>query len=361
MGFFVSMPNENNMNRISYLDATKAIGMYLVYYGHFIEKLYYAGASSVFDELKLIYAFHVPLFFFLAGIFWKPDQQALGKIFFSKFKTRMMPTLFFGILAIPLFLLLDKFSVAAVMDKAFAYLYGQPKLNWVTWFLVCLFTLEMLIALIAKTAPFTNKPKAFVYATALFIMGWLLAQNGDAISLQTGMVKNFWFINEAFSAGGFYLLGYCAKDWLLKPLNRLQDGVGTLLFGGLLLATFNLNQGPFTDKHAIVLMNASSHGNYLWFVINALLGIAFIIFLMRFLDIKFSVLDYIGKNTLIYLGLNGFCLFFIDVKVIYKIGFLPTDTWQANLYALVYVTAIMLLFVPVTWLIKKFVPKWLVP
>ena len=138
------------MKRIVYLDTAKAIGMYLVYYGHFIEKLYYAGSTSVFSELKLIYSFHVPLFFFLVGIFWKPDSSPFWLIFVKKFKTRIMPTLFFGIIAIPFFLFLDKFSVAEVFAKAMAYSQGQPKLNWVTWFLVCLFTLERLFPLLPE-------------------------------------------------------------------------------------------------------------------------------------------------------------------------------------------------------------------
>jgi fucose 4-O-acetylase-like acetyltransferase len=205
------------MKRIDYLDASKAIGMYLVYYGHFIEKLYYAGASSIFSELKLIYAFHVPLFFFLAGIFWKPDSAPIWKIFATKFKTRIMPTFFFGLIAIPFFVFLDKFSANAILEKIMAYTIGQPKLNWVTWFLVCLFTLEMLIAVISKIAPFSNKTKAIAYALAFFLIGWLLADNAGQITELTNIPVNFWFINEAFTAGGFYLLGYCAKDWLLIP------------------------------------------------------------------------------------------------------------------------------------------------
>lgn len=349
------------MKRIGYLDASKAIGMYLVYYGHFIEKLYYAGASSIFLELKLIYSFHVPLFFFLAGIFWKPDDSPLRLIFAHKFKTRIMPTLFFGLIAIPWFLLLDKFPVAEVLDKAYAYLYGQPKLNWVTWFLVCLFSLEILLAVITKIVDFPGKPKAAVYAALFFVAGWLLADNADTITWITGIPKNFWFINEAFTAGGFYLAGYCAKEVLLKPTHRLMDGLSVVILGILLWLTYNLNNGPFSDKHAIVLMNASSHGNYLWFVATALIGITFIMALTRLLTLNIAFLDFIGKNTLIYLGLNGLCLFFIDVKVIYKIGYFPTDPLFANLYALAYVTVIMLLFIPVTWLIKKFVPKCLVP
>jgi len=349
------------MKRIDYLDASKAIGMFLVYYGHFIEKLYYAGASAIFLELKLIYAFHVPLFFFLAGIFWKTDAAPIWRIFANKFKTRIMPTLFFGLIAIPFFIVLDKFTVPAVLEKLTAYAAGQPKLNWVTWFLVCLFSLELLIACVAKIAPFTSKTRALLYALVFFLIGWLLTDNAAAISAFTHLPSNFWFINEAFTAGGFYLLGYCAKDWLMIPTQRRADTLGLLVCGGLLFATFNLNQGPFLDKHAIVLMNAGSHGNYLWFITTALAGIATMLFLTRLLNPKFFVLDFIGKNTLIYLGLNGLCLFFIDVKVIYKLGYFPTDPLLVNLYAVIYVTAIMLLFMPVTWLIKKTVPKWIVP
>ncbi len=347
------------MKRIDYLDTAKAIGMYLVYYGHFIEKLYYAGSASAFSELKLIYSFHIPLFFFLAGIFWKPDTSSIGLIGVKKFKTRIMPTLFFGIIAIPFFLL-DKFTIPAIIAKAKAYILGQPELNWVTWFLICLFTLEMIIAVIAKISPFTSKLKVLSYVGLFFITGWLLAGNAASITLHTGIPKNVWFINEAFTAGGFYLLGYWAKALLLKPAQSLYDGLGAVVSGLLLLATFNLNNGSFSNQHAIVLMNASSHGNYLLFIMTAIFGIAFVLFATRCFAIKLYPVDFIAQNTLIYLGLNGLCLFFIDVKVIYKIGYIPTEPLYINLYALTYVTTIMLLFIPVTWIIKKYVPKWLV-
>ncbi|MFI3185063.1 MAG: acyltransferase family protein [Methylococcaceae bacterium] len=348
------------MNRISSLDTAKALGMFLVYYGHFIEKLYYAGSSAVFLELKLIYSFHVPLFFFLAGIFWKPDLSSLWSIFTKKFRTRLMPVIFFGLISIPFFLILDKYSVKSLLEKAMLYRLGHPELNWVTWFLVCLFTLELLIAVISKVAPITSKPKALIYAAVLFVTGWLLASNADLLAVQTGVPKNFWFINEAFTAGGFYLLGYWAKELLLKPTQLKQDSLGALIFGLLLLATFNLNNGPFSDPHAIVLMNASSHGNYLLFVMTAIFGIAFVLFTTRCFGLKCYPIDFIAKNTLIYLGLNGLCLFFIDVKVIYKIAYFPKEPLFINLYALAYVVSIMLFFIPVTWLIKKYVPKWLV-
>jgi len=156
-------------------------------------------------------------------------------------------------------------------------------------------------------------------------------------------------------------MGYLAKDFLLKPSHRKLDGLYTIISGVCLLATYNLNNGPFSNDHPIVLMKASSHGNYVLFVITALIGIGFIIFAARWLTIKFYLVDFIAQNTLIYLGLNGLCLYFFDVKVIYKIAYIPTDSLFINIYALVYVTTVMIGFMPIIWLIKKYIPKWIVP
>ena len=294
-------------------------------------------------------------------MFLKFDSRPLGLIVLNKFKTRILPTVFFGLIAIPWFLFLDKFTVSAVLLKVKAYLLGQPELNWVTWFLVCLFTLEIIIVLISRFYSFTSKRKMVFVIPIFFAIGWLLANYAELITIKTGLPKNFWFINESFTAGGFYLLGYLAKGFLFKPSYRLLDGFYAVISGVLLFYTYNLNNGPFSDLHKIVLMNASSHGNYLLFVMTALIGISFIIFGARFLEYEGYFLNFIAKNTLIYLGLNGLCLFFIDIKVIYKIGYFPTDPLLINLYAIIYVTTIMIVFMPVVWLIRKYVPKWLVP
>jgi len=103
--------------RIIYLDFCKAFGMYLVYYGHFIEKLYYAGIKILFWELKLIYSFHVPLFFFIAGIFWKPDSTPLWNILIKKIRTRILPVLMFSLITIPFFLLWDRLPLSALLGE----------------------------------------------------------------------------------------------------------------------------------------------------------------------------------------------------------------------------------------------------
>ena len=51
-------------DRLAWVDNAKAFGMFLVVWGH---------TSGIHQDAKeLIYAFHVPLFFFLAGTLAKP-------------------------------------------------------------------------------------------------------------------------------------------------------------------------------------------------------------------------------------------------------------------------------------------------
>ncbi len=349
------------MTRVLYLDTTKALGMFLVYYGHFIEKLYYAGSTQAFPVLKFIYSFHVPLFFFLAGIFWKPPAQTLPVILLTKIRTRLIPVVFFAVLSIPFFLILDHYSWPQIEAKARLYLYGQPMLNWLTWFLVCLFSLEIIIACLEKVYSTHSLQTAFMSAGLFFIVGFFAAEQAQVISDFSGLPINFWFLNEAFTAGGFYWLGYAFKTALFKPGHRVFDSLGLVLSGAFLLYSYGLNQGPFSNPHPIVLMNQLSHGNYPLFVATALSGIAMCLYATRLIPVQSRAVRFIGQNTLIYLGLNGLCLTFFDVKVIYKLAYIPQQVLAIHAYALVYVCLVLVLFIPVTWALKRVLPKWLMP
>lgn len=57
------------VKRIGYIDIAKGIGITLVVMGHNDFSL-----ISPFAH-KLIYAFHMPMFFFMSGMFFKPDMS----------------------------------------------------------------------------------------------------------------------------------------------------------------------------------------------------------------------------------------------------------------------------------------------
>ena len=61
-------------NRSHWVDYAKAIGIVLVVYGHVLKGLHSAGIKmpEAFYELSysIVYTFHMPLFFFLSGLFF---------------------------------------------------------------------------------------------------------------------------------------------------------------------------------------------------------------------------------------------------------------------------------------------------
>src|SRR5262245_21386184 len=56
-------------SRLRHIDVAKGIGMLLVVFGHSPPLL--ADRSTLFE---VVFSFHVPLFFFLSGVFFKPER-----------------------------------------------------------------------------------------------------------------------------------------------------------------------------------------------------------------------------------------------------------------------------------------------
>jgi fucose 4-O-acetylase-like acetyltransferase len=60
-------------NRLTHLDVAKGIGIMLVVFGHNWIVLDQKG-----ELFNVIYSFHIPLFFFLSGIFFNPNESLLS-------------------------------------------------------------------------------------------------------------------------------------------------------------------------------------------------------------------------------------------------------------------------------------------
>ena len=139
----------NKSERIYFIDAAKALGIFLVYYGHIIEKFYRVGSEVAFTQLKFIFSFHMPLFFIIAGFFYRQRNPSKSIEIKRSIYTRLVPVLFWGIVALPLwplyrYLILGYVDIPIFSEKVLPYLKGQPELNQITWFLVCLFTVEII-------------------------------------------------------------------------------------------------------------------------------------------------------------------------------------------------------------------------
>ena len=124
--------------RIQYLDIAKGIGILLVVLGHNDIRVFHPTLHYI------IFSFHVPLFFFLSGMFFKPERP-LKEIATKRFNTLMKPLIFIILLIYGIPFFFGKMGLEVVIGRLLKSLFMTgPYLNWEQlWFLPALFVINI--------------------------------------------------------------------------------------------------------------------------------------------------------------------------------------------------------------------------
>src|SRR6056300_1439805 len=131
--------------RFDYVDIARFYGIFLVYYGHVVERFMYLKIEAAALQYKYIYSFHMVLFFFLSGMVISEKTLKLSFAGFlkKKFKTRVIPYLFFNFILLVLSLFLQRdfppFPLETVQDylRTIGFtLIGVSIFNIPTWFIM---------------------------------------------------------------------------------------------------------------------------------------------------------------------------------------------------------------------------------
>lgn len=336
------------------IDNLKAIGMFLVIYGHFVEKIYRAHSQAALAQWKLIYAFHVPMFFFMAGFFFKPQIISIASSLLGKMKTRLLPVVFFALINLPFFLFTKQTDWLDVIKN---YACGIPVLNYPTWFLICLFLVEATVIILSPFIASFSNIYFILLAITFFVIGLMLPHYSDLIFTTAGLPKKFWFLMITPVALGFYLFGFASKKIIKLHLSWQKNILVLFISGFILLATFNLNDSFSSPEYPIMLFLASDFGNPFWFMVSAVAGIVFMVFFAKtFMKNSNYFFDFIGKRTVIYLGFSGVCCHFLDDWFVQTVGYIPQKTWQIVLFCSAYTILVFLIFAPVAALLKNYFP-----
>jgi len=212
-GNLASNPPADLPKRIGWVDAAKGIGILLVVLGHNQINSY----THLFH--LLIYSFHMPLFFILAGMFLKPEYG-----FWTLAKRRFLSTLrpyllIIGIIyAVYLF-----FSAMPVMDVLLRMLktlfYSLPSYyeTWIPlWFLPHLFLLSLfawvVVRLVYKRLGPTWLRLAFL--AGMLFCGVLLLNWSSKVNVtlfgKLAIVRGAlpWSADLLLITGAFFLIGY---------------------------------------------------------------------------------------------------------------------------------------------------------
>ena len=138
--------------REAWVDYAKGIGIILVVFGHVNRGLYSAGiqlsGSSYLLTDSIIYSFHMPLFFFLSGLFFTQSLDKKGKTRFviSKIDTIVYPYVVWSLLQGMVEVLLSRYTNNPSSLGDVLSLFTHPRAQF--WFLYALFMVFVLATLL---------------------------------------------------------------------------------------------------------------------------------------------------------------------------------------------------------------------
>ena len=190
----------NNNDRFNYIDAAKAFGMMAVMWGH----IHFNDISTYF-----VYAFHIPLFFFLSGMVFVPEKYGGFKSFVvRKVKSLLVPYVIYSVITWVIWVAYVSLTRQQV-DSIWAPLLetvlargseGYLIHNAPLWFVPCLFVVELIYYWISKLPDWFN----LMVDVILAVVGYSLVTYSKFYDFTTLP----WSIDVAMMAMLFYATGH---------------------------------------------------------------------------------------------------------------------------------------------------------
>ncbi|WP_299212911.1 acyltransferase family protein [uncultured Aquimarina sp.] len=315
-------------NRIHWIDSVKGFAMFLVIYSH-----NYPMMNNYF------YSFHVPLFFFVSGIF-HPNNDKTNTLNFIKkrFISIMIPYFLWAILLYVFWFLIGRhygesermnLSVLNNFIGIWTGQGGQSFMDWgiPIWFLPCVFSMFVIYGLIKII---NNKILEVILIAICAPLGYYMSYFFEWY---------IWSIDVALVGIVFYALGNYFK--------KLDISYVLLILFGLIHILLHFYNGK-------VDMYRSNYGNNIFlFYINAVTACFFYLQLFKKLP-KLKLLAYIGKHTIVFLALQMRMLTVIKLFMMVFLGITVFKFTELEKLGISVIQVLLLL--PVAYLINKYLP-----
>lgn len=276
------MKENQSSGRIETFDIAKGLGIILVYLGH----------VPPTAEIKcMIYAFHMPLFFFLSGIFLNEKKREPLNFVLYKSKTLLVPLVTFVLFSI---------IVGWISDGKIEKLHTS--LTSTLWFLPVLYFSEILCYFLCRF--FESKKKLFVALLILTLFGFLIDFNNILAPFALSTIP---------IASSFMLLGKmsCSHlfSFLKDPLSNRSELIKKFVCCFLILLLFVLLGNQSTNLHKAHL----AYGPLGW--IASIVGIIMTVLLTKVID---SILMF--RKFFIICGQNSLLIFGLHLTIIQAVG-----------------------------------------
>ncbi len=189
--------------RDSSFDIMKGIAILLVVLGHSVpDQASASGIASypLYLMRTIIYSFHMPVFFFVAGYFMHiPLKEGFKKFIKDKSIRLMVPYFTIGLLYFPFKLVLSKFANQQIYPQDIWKIFIGINPDGELWFLYCLFFISIIIALLVKRVNL-----------GLLIVSFIIGMLSDVLNIfSVPMVSKILYFQF------FYILGLYIKKYML--------------------------------------------------------------------------------------------------------------------------------------------------
>ena len=306
--YLSQLKEKYNMARIKKFDYIKGFAIILIVLGHALTYCY-----SLKDIYKIIYSFHVPLFFIISGYFFNSELNF--KCFCKKKAKRLLlPYLFYSFLFLIPYYIFGNFSNQSLgteinysfCEKIMEILYGVGannalKQNSPLWFLPALYTTEIIFYIIEKITMSLgiSQRKKEILIFIFFIFSGVLINEYKPIL--------FFGLSTALSLGIFFNIGMMLRGKKLKKESNISACIISLLVG-IIVAYLNLKIS-YTDYR---------YGNYFLFIVSACLLSKAIFIICSYIKNN-NFLETCGKKTMEIMIFHKLIILFFQIFVYGKI------------------------------------------
>ncbi len=334
----------NQSNRLSWIDICRGLGIILIILSH---------TPITRNLIGYNYSFQLGIFFFFAGYLFNFKKYVNFKEFFkSRVKGILFPYIFLSLISMIFYFFyyhVPLYSGGTFKDMISVFLFGARNTifyNIPLWFLPTLFLMENFYYLLKR-----YWKKDFIILPSILYLSCLCFASFNALN----KTNVFW----TWTAGGYYLIYFAIGNFIREHQIEIKN---KMILWGLFLVALGVNLSMYCYPHIYFSIldsqTLSLVGLKLYFtaILIMLAGTYAYINISKFLSWKFKhiyLLEYLGKNSLIFFGLH--------VPVMWLIRSLFNSlhiqiTQRFNLEGIVYTTLIILILWPISYFINRWSP-----
>lgn len=316
--------------RIEWVDASKAVGLFLVFWGH----LLYEGSNVGEAINRAIYSFHMPMYFILSGYVMKNDSLSYIDYCKNKFKRILLPALILYLFTLPFyfkFIDLSSTSSRHIIITIF-YITGSCAYNIPVWFFFCLFQ-ALIVIKYMNLYEANNKVLLTFLVACLFV---------TYIGYETQWKYFYLFgLNKCILSAFFIAFGIL--------LRRFSFEKHIIILGAISLPVWIYTGVVLNSK---VSMYSMQLGNFWLFIISSLAGSFTFFTIMWLLKLRKTILQY-SKWTIFIVCSHQIL---ITVSQWITTRFSLGGTYTYDLFSALSVLIILVLYKPICVFTEKKIP-----